>query len=106
MRVSCKSLFTAQFLIAIASSALADAPEGWIINSSDKDGTFYSVTGSFVTGGGMIQTQVARRHSSGTGNHTGTYFIDGNTIELRYDNGEVMRALFGYDRMRKSSLAA
>lgn len=45
----------------------------------------------------MVRSQGSRKKSGDKGNHSGTYYIEGNTIELRYDNGEVSRALFGYD---------
>jgi len=71
-------------------------PSTNIVTSSNKDGSFSSVSGNYVAGGGRLQTTGTNR-SGGKGNHTGTYFIDGNTIELRYDNGDITRAVFGYD---------
>jgi len=71
------------------------APSSISIRSSDKDGTFSSLHGTYDTGGGTL-TQSTRQTGS-KGNHSGTYFIDGNTIELRYDNGTITRAVFGFN---------
>lgn len=76
-------------------------PSSNTVSSSGKDGTFSSVSGSYVTGGGMLRTQGTNRQSGSKGNHSGTYFIDGNTIELRYDDGTITRAVFGFDGERE-----
>jgi hypothetical protein len=72
-------------------------PSSNSVFSSNKDGSFTSVSGSYVAGGGMLKTQSAKRKPGTKGNHSGTYLIDGNTIELRYDNGTIARAVFGFD---------
>jgi hypothetical protein len=72
-------------------------PSSNSVSSSGKDGSFSSFAGSYVAGGGMIRTQSANREPGGKGDHSGTYLIDGNTIELRYDNGSITRAVFGFD---------
>lgn len=66
------------------------------VSSSSKSGQFTAgSTNDMVTGGGAIST--VSNNKNGNGSHTGTYFIDGNTIELRYDDGSITRALFGTD---------
>lgn len=72
-------------------------PSSNTVSSSGKDGSFSSVSAGYVAGGGMIRTQGTSRKSGSKGNHSGTYFIDGNTIELRYDDGAITRVVFGYD---------
>jgi len=52
---------------------------------------------SAVVGGGMISNN---RYPNEAGGHSGSYLIDGNTIELRYDNGTLARALFGTDGVK------
>lgn len=67
---------------------------GSYASSSGKKGTFTAGSSNFSVGGGSAMV----REGSGTaGEHTGTYLIDGNTIELRYDNGKVVRSIFGTD---------
>jgi len=72
-------------------------PTSNTVSSSNKDGTFSSVSGSYIAGGGMLRTQGTRRQSGSKGNHSGAYFINGNTIELRYDDGTITRAVFGFN---------
>ena len=58
-----------------------------------NDGTFsQSGTSFFTSSPGLDEVNVA----SSSGN-AGTYFISGNTIQLNYSNGDVVRTLFGTD---------
>lgn len=75
------------------------APSSSTVTSSDKNGSFTGISGRYDAGGGSL-TQ-GRRQTGSQGNHTGTYFIDGNTIELRYDDGSITRAVFGFDGERE-----
>jgi len=68
-------------------------------SSSNKDGTNSVVTtsGPNVAGGSSVSKKDGSRN-------TGTYRIDGYTIELRHDNGWVRRELFCFYKPDRSSI--
>ncbi len=68
-----------------------------VVTESDKNGSFGSVSGSTNPGGnGTVSQGIVKREGLDPTKY-GAYYISGNTIELRYANGEVETHKFTTD---------
>lgn len=67
-----------------------------ISKSKDKEGGRSTTIGTSKTGIGEV-SHIEKKEENGKGNMSGTYRIDGHTIELKFDNGLEKAFLFATD---------
>jgi hypothetical protein len=85
------------FALEVAGAWQSSGPSE---TSPSTSGAFDDDTVRATASAGGVSTSIRSRNAHGAGDRSGTYALDGYTLELRFANGTVERHLFGMSKDR------